>query len=211
MPLSLLSRIPMIRIDFTPAEIDALYEARLHHPHHRVGQKLDALYLKSQGLSHQAICRITRITKATLVSYLKAYVEGGLETLTTVRFHHPQSELDQHRLQLEAFFRHHPPSSIAEAQNKIEALTGLHRSPTQVGHFLRRLGLKCRKVGSVPAQALEEEKVQEQTRFQEEALEPRLKEAQEGEREVFFRCGPLCAWGFSGHGLVFRAFVHEIL
>tara|TARA_B100001179_G_C18539674_1_gene381009 strand:- start:720 stop:1085 length:366 start_codon:yes stop_codon:yes gene_type:complete len=81
MPLSLLSRIPMIRIDFTPAEIDALYEARLHHPHHRVRQKLDALYLKSQGLSHQAICRITRITKATLVSYLKAYVEGGLETL----------------------------------------------------------------------------------------------------------------------------------
>ena len=63
----------------------------------------------------------------------------------------------------------------------------------------------------MPAQALEEEKVQEQTRFQEEALEPRLKEAQEGEREVFFRCGPLCAWGFSGHGLVFRAFVHEIL
>jgi len=176
----------MIRIDFSSEEIDALYEERLHHPHPHVRRKLDALYLKSQGLAHQAICRIVRITKATLVSYLKAYQEGGIAQLTEDRFYRPQSELDQHRLQLEDYFRQHPPVSIAEAQSKIEALTGLHRSPTQIRQFLQRIGLKCRKVGSVPAKAIDEEKVHEQETFKKEELEPRLHEAQEGERDVFF-------------------------
>ena len=176
----------MIRIDFTSEEIDVLYEERRTHPHPHVRQKLDALYLKSQGLAHQDICRIVRLTKATLVSYLKEYQEGGIDKLTEDRWHRPQSELEEHRVLLEAYFRKHPPVSIAEAQSNIEALTGLHRSPTQIRQFLQRIGMKCRKVGSVPAKAIDEEKVHEQETFKEEELEPRLQEAQEGEREVFF-------------------------
>jgi transposase len=176
----------MIQIDFSSEAIDALYEERRHHPQPHIRQKLDALYLKSQGLAHQDICRIVRITKATLVSYLKAYQEGGIAQLTEDRFHRPQSELDQHRPLLEDYFCQHPPVSIAEAQSKIEALTGLHRSPTQIRQFLQRIGMKCRKVGSVPAKAIDEEKVHEQETFKEEKLEPRLHEAQQGERDVFF-------------------------
>lgn len=176
----------MIQIDFSPEEIDALYKERRHHPQPHIRQKLDALYLKSQGLAHQAICRIVRITKATLVSYLKAYQAGGIAQLTEDRFYRPHSELDQHRSLLEDYFRHHPPVSIAEAQSKIETLTGLHRSPTQIRQFLQRIGLKCRKVGSLPAKTVDEAKVHEQETFKAEELEPRLQEAQAGERDVFF-------------------------
>jgi hypothetical protein len=46
----------MIHIDFTPEQIDALHHERFHHPHPRVQQKIEAVYLKSQGLLHQDIC-----------------------------------------------------------------------------------------------------------------------------------------------------------
>jgi transposase len=41
----------------------------------------------------------------------------------------------------------------AEAISKIEELTGIQRSKTQVRMFLRKLGMRHCKVGSVPAGA----------------------------------------------------------
>jgi hypothetical protein len=45
----------MISLDFTPQDIDALHHERFHHPHPRVQQKMEAIYLKSQGLLHKEI------------------------------------------------------------------------------------------------------------------------------------------------------------
>lgn len=36
---------------------------------------------------------------------------------------------------------------------KIEELTGIKRSPTQVRVFLKKIGMKCRKVGVMPSKA----------------------------------------------------------
>lgn len=71
----------MIKIEFTPEEIDALENERYHHPDPKVQKKMEVLYLKSQGLEHQEICRLCRISEPTLVSYLKQYQEGGIERL----------------------------------------------------------------------------------------------------------------------------------
>ena len=43
------------------------------------------------------------------------------------------------------------PASIPQAVKLIEHLTGLKRSPTQVGIFLKKLGLKRLKTYAVPA------------------------------------------------------------
>ena len=45
----------MIRIEFTEEQIADLNYERYHHPHPRVQQKIEVLYLRSQGLSHQDI------------------------------------------------------------------------------------------------------------------------------------------------------------
>ncbi len=45
----------MIQIDFTPEDIDALNHERFDHPHPRVQQKMEVVYLKSQ-LIHKDIC-----------------------------------------------------------------------------------------------------------------------------------------------------------
>ena len=71
----------MIKIEFTPEEIDALELERYHHPDPKVQKKMEALYLKSQKLEHQEICRLCRLSGPTLVAYLKQYQEGGIEQL----------------------------------------------------------------------------------------------------------------------------------
>ena len=78
----------MINLAFCEADIEALHYERYHHPHPRVQRKMEALWLKSQKLSHLEICRLTGISSRSLQRYLKDYVQGGLEKLKALNFHH---------------------------------------------------------------------------------------------------------------------------
>jgi transposase len=176
----------LITIEFSPADIEALEYERYHYPHPKVQQKIEAVYLKSQGVKHGEICRLCRICKTTLTTYLDQYQTGGLERLKQLAYQGQPSELNQHSATLEAYFKEHPPRSAAEAQAAIEKLTGLKRNPTQVQAFMKRLGLKCRKVGFVPGRATDPDKQAEQENFQVNQLEPRLQQAQAGQRVVLF-------------------------
>jgi hypothetical protein len=76
--------------------------------------------------------------------------------------------------------------SVSEAQAKIEELTGIKRSPTQIREFMKRIGLKRRKIGYIPGKATEPNKIEEQEELKTKELEPRLQEAKQGKRVVFF-------------------------
>ena len=172
----------MIRIDFTPEQIDALHHERFHHPHPRVQEKMEAVYLKAQGVPHKDICRLSRITENTLRAYLRQFQDGGVERLKRLDFAVPTSELAQHRGTLEEHFRKHPPRSASQAAQEIERLTGIRRGASQVRTFLLGMGLKFRKMGLIPAKADE----QEQATYLKEKLWPRLKQAQRLKRVVCF-------------------------
>ena len=176
----------MITIEFSPADIEALEYERYRHPHPKVQKKMEAVYLKSQDVKPGQICRLCRICKTTLTTYLDQYQAGGLERLKELEYQGQPSELNQHSTTLEAYFKEHPPRSTAEAQAAIEKLTGLKRNPTQVQAFMKRLGLKCRKVGFVPGRATDPDKQAEQESFRVNLLEPRLQQAQAGQRVVLF-------------------------
>jgi len=171
----------MITIEFTEDEKQALHYERFHHPHPRVQQKMEALWLKSQELPHKMICQLTNISKPTLCQYLKDYQAGGIDQLKTVKFYQPTSELVAHQETLEAYFRKHPMSGIKEAMATIEELTGIKRSETQVRQFITSLGMKPRKVGMIPAKADPDK----QETFKQEELEPVLDEARAKTRKVF--------------------------
>jgi transposase len=172
----------MIRIPFTEEQLRQLRHERFHHPHPRVQQKAEALLLKNEGLPHQQICRIVGITQNTLRAYFREFLSGGVEALRHLGFRGPQSELAAHRETLEVYFAEHPPATIKEAVAKIEELTGVQRSESQAREFLKSMGLRRLKVGFVPAKA----DVDEQERFKNEELEPRLAEAQADRRVLFF-------------------------
>src|SRR6266545_532962 len=123
--------VAMLRIAFSDHDIEQLRYERYHHP-------------------HPVIARCVGVCENTLLAYFRAYQAGGIEALKHINFYRPSSALETHRTTLEAYFRDHPPTTIAEAAAVIERLTGIQRKPTQVRVFLRNLGLKRLKTYAVP-------------------------------------------------------------
>jgi len=113
---------------------------------------------------------------------LASIQKRGLEELKQLNFRRPTSELALHQGTLEAAFKADLPRTINEAVERIEQLTGIRRSPTQVRQFLKGLGMKRLKVGQIPAKA----DPHQQQVFLDEELQPRLEEARQGKRHLFF-------------------------
>ena len=157
--------IAVLQIEFTQQDKAPLKQERFHHPHPRVQRKMEALYLKSQGLPHHQIAQMCDITTNTLRHYFADYQRGGIDALKQLDFAKPQSQLVAHCKSLEHYFTAHPPATIKEAAAKIHEITGIQRSPTQVAQFLKNLGLKRRKVAAVPAKGdVEEQRAFKKTR-----------------------------------------------
>jgi hypothetical protein len=51
----------MLRIDFAQEDISKLHYERYHHPHPLVQRKMEALYLKSQGVKHKEIWDLSEL------------------------------------------------------------------------------------------------------------------------------------------------------
>lgn len=171
----------MIRIDFSAEDVQDIKRLRHEHVHPRVRRRMEVLWLKSQGLAHNDICRLSGVSANTLCEYLRKFQSGGVRGLMELNFRIPQSALEPHRGMLKAYFRAHPPASINEAVAKIEELTEIKRSPSAVCNFLHSLGLAPRRVGTIPSKADPEE----QEQFRISKLEPRLEEARQGRRAIF--------------------------
>ncbi len=171
---------------------------------------MEVMYLKSQGLAHQDIRRLCDISKTTLTTYLKQYLEGGVERLKQLDYQGQPSELNQHATRVETYFKDHPPQTIAEAQAKIYEITGIHRSPTQVNAFLKRIGMKRRKVGFVPGKSGHPDKFAEQETFREAVLAPLLASAKAGKQAVFWWMLPICPHHFFRLSLVLYPLVHAV-
>ena len=143
----------MIAIDFTEEDVEAFDYERYHHPHPRVQRKMEALWLKSQGLPHNQITRLTGISPNTLRAYLRQYQTGGIDALKHLNYSPQESELMAHQTTIEGYFRANPPATIKEAVAKIYELTGIQRSESRVREFFKKIGIEYRKVGHIPAGA----------------------------------------------------------
>lgn len=172
----------MINIEFSEEEREKLNHLRFHHPHPRVRQKMEVLWLKSQELPHKEIAKLSGVCPNTMRTYFYEYLAGGVKELAEFNINRPESELMKYQRMLKDNFEKEPPSTAKEAAAKIETLTGIKRSETPVIKFLKKIGMRLLKVGQIPAKA----DPKEQKKYQEKKLEPRLKEARKGKRVVFF-------------------------
>jgi transposase len=143
----------MINVAFTEQDLKTIDYERFNHPVPRVQRRMEVLWLKSQGLSHKQICKLSSVSSTAVTKYLRLYCQDGLDGVRKVNFYRPKSEMENHSDSIEQYFRENPVASLSEAVAKIEALTGIRRSKTQVRVFLRKLGMRHRKVGSVPSNA----------------------------------------------------------
>jgi transposase len=179
----------MRTITFTPEDRRTLAHDRYHYPDPRVQRKMEVLWLKSHGLTHDPIAAYAGVSRRTVQRYLDEYLEGGLPRLRCCPGNHPQSILVEHESSLEEYFQRHPPRSTKQARAILEQRTGVRRGLSQVRHFLKdHLGLRGRKVGAIPVPPKKtvDEHAQEQAAFVREELEPRLEQARRGRRQVYF-------------------------
>ena len=143
----------MIQIDFSESDQTALNEGRYRHAHPRVRQRMEVLWLKSQGLAHGDIERLAQVSSTTVTRYLKRYQHGGIAALEQLDFRRPSSRLEPFRESLKKHFEGHPPTRISQAMVEIQRLTGVELQREAVRMFLHDLGLSVRKVGMIPAKA----------------------------------------------------------
>jgi transposase len=128
----------MRHLNFSEDDLATIREQRFSHPHPRVQQKLEVLWLKSRAVPHAEIVRLTGLGRRTIQRYLNEYHQGGLPATLEVRFVKPQSALTDHVELLREHFAEHPPRSTREAQRDIERLTGIRRGLSQVRLFLKK-------------------------------------------------------------------------
>ena len=129
----------MRRFTFTDDDLAALRHERYHHPHPRVQQRMEVLWLKSQGLPHEDIARLADVSRRSVQRYLDDFAAGGVARLRRLAWPGKPNELAAHHDSLEDYFLEHPPRSAREAQAAIEEQTGVRRGLTQVRAFLKKL------------------------------------------------------------------------
>ena len=143
---------------------------------------MEVVYLKSQGLAHHDICRLSRISENTLRAYLAAIPGGGRRAAQADRLRRDRQRIGRPSRDVGGLLPQESPPLGAQAADDIERLTGIRRGQTQVRKFLGGMGMKFRKLGMIPAKA----DAEEQAKFLDEKLWPRLKQAQRLKRVVCF-------------------------
>lgn len=129
----------MPRLVFSKGDQQALLKDRYEHPHPRVQQRMEVLWLISQGLVYAEAARLAGVSEATVDRYVAVYRQGGLEALRERHWgQSSSSELAAHQDSLEESFRRNPPHTVAEACQRIKDETGIERGPTQVRAFLKK-------------------------------------------------------------------------
>src|SRR3954453_4278128 len=179
----------MRSITFTADDRRALAHYRYQHPDPRVQRKVEVLWLKSHGLAHDRIAAYADVSLRTVQRYLDEYLEGGLGRLCRGRGHRSRGALAEHEVSLQEHFEKHPVRSARQARAVIEHRTGVRRGLTQVRHFLKdRLGLRWRQTGAIPVPTKKTiaEHARDQAAFLKGELEPRLEQARQGRRQVYF-------------------------
>ena len=141
----------MCRFDFTDEEQNAIAKERFYHPNPRVQRRMEMLWLKQHGETHERIAELAGVSRRTVQRVLDLFAEGGLDAVQQFHEQGRPNDLTPHIESLEEEFRQRPPQVVAEACDRIEKLTGVRRQPTQVRMFLREtLGLRWRKVAAIP-------------------------------------------------------------
>lgn len=145
----------MITIPELPEEsLKQLDKIRNNHPIPIIRRRAATIYFKALGHPHREIERLTGVSSTTVTTTLKMYQEGGLEKILAYkRIPRRHSDLESHKEAILAELTSNPVSTLKEASYKIYQITGIKRSRFRVSKFLKKLGFKPLKTGSLPAKA----------------------------------------------------------
>ena len=139
-----------LRIALTDAEQAVVDAERDAHPDAHVRRKMLVLRLLHCGVTRDKAAQVAGLGRATVQRYVAAYRDGGLDGLRRWGVVGPVSDLAAHAEAIRESLTSSPVRTAAEACDRIEALTGIRRRPTQVRAFLAGLGFQWRRVRAIP-------------------------------------------------------------
>lgn len=139
-----------VRITLTNAEQAIADVERDAHPDAHVRRKMLVLRLLHGGITRAQAASVVGLGRATVQRYVAAYRDGGLDGLRRWGVVGPVSDLAAHTEAIRASLTSSPVRTVAEACDRIEALTGIRRRQTQVRVFLAGLGFRWRRVRAIP-------------------------------------------------------------
>lgn len=173
----------MLQIKISKAEIQKLNYERYKYPCPIVQKRMHAVYLKATtSMGNEMIGKIVDLHRDSVGYWIMVYKREGFGALCQYNYGTNKSELDPYSTSILKSFTERPPMSSGEAKARIETMTGISRSPTQVRTFMKRNGLKYLKAGHVPAKA----DTAKQKEWVRETLDPAIKQSQKGECYLFF-------------------------
>ena len=172
----------MIKVTLSMSERVVLRDLHQNHIHPVIRQRAHVLLLRSENTPNNRISIITGLGETTIIDYAHQYLDNGVSWVTTLNFRKPVSQLQSFDEEIKAYFEKNPVSTISQACKEVEKLTGVTVKNTQMRAFLKKLGIKWRKVGGIPAKV----DIEAQQKFHDEKLQPRLEEAKAGKRTVYF-------------------------
>jgi len=131
----------MLRISISPDDLSAIKQDRFYHPQPYIMMRMHTLYLHHVGENAERIAELLDRNPKTIRACLKTYRDGGLQSVYQYAKHKHESDLESHGTLIEEDLAKSPPHSSQEAGARIEKLTGIKRSPTQIRTFLKKKGL----------------------------------------------------------------------
>ena len=143
----------MLKANYTEEEKSRFQELRYNHPDKRVMRRFEVLWLHACGKHAPEIATLVGQNPYTVRDVIGMFKKGGVELVRTMDSHRPTSELEEYRAVIVEEFTIRPPATAKEAAFRIEKLTGIKRSLNRVRAFLKKIGLKIRKVAAVSAKA----------------------------------------------------------
>jgi len=173
----------MLPLNLSKAEIQQLNYERFHYPCPIVQKRLTAVFLfATVRATNSTIGLMSGLHRHSVTHWVKAYQNEGIESLFTVHYGTNQSRLEEHAESIIDSFRSKPPIHAREAKVRIEQMTEISRSLTQVRRFMHRHGLHYIKTGHIPAKA----DTEKQRQWVNTTLTPVIDEAKRGECQLLF-------------------------
>jgi transposase len=173
----------MLQLNLSKAEIHRLNYERFYYPCPIVQKRIHAVFMKASVKSSNTTIGLLTGLKCQAVSHwIRVYQSGGFDSLCQFNYGTNKSQLENHSSSILQSFTEQPPMSSCEAKSRIEELTGISRSPSQVRTFMKKHGLHYIKTGHIPAKA----DVEKQQQWVKSTLGPAIEEARNGECHLLF-------------------------
>jgi len=128
----------MLRVSISSDDLSTIHHDRFYHPQPYIMMRMHTLALHHAGESAARIAILLDRNPKTIRACLKTYQEGGLQAVYRYEKHKHECALDGHSDSIENELDKHPPHSANEASARIEKLTGIKRSLTQIRAFLKK-------------------------------------------------------------------------